>query len=51
MEKDMYYVYVLKICKDGKLYTGYSSNLKKRLNEHNKGHIEAIKIKYPLELM
>jgi len=32
----MYYVYVLKNVKTGKLYYGYSNNLKRRLAEHNK---------------
>ena len=32
----MFYVYVLR-CKDGSLYTGYTNDLKKRLEMHNKG--------------
>jgi putative endonuclease len=47
----MHYVYVLKSLKDGKLYTGCSSNLKKRLDEHNKGYVEATKKRYPFELI
>jgi len=35
-QKKMYYVYVLKNVKTGKLYYGYSNNLKRRLAEHNK---------------
>jgi len=34
--KDMYYVYVLKNRKTGRLYYGYSNNLDRRLSEHNK---------------
>ena len=30
------YVYILK-CSDGSLYTGYTSDLEKRLKAHNKG--------------
>lgn len=30
----MYYVYILK-CSDNTLYTGYTNNLKKRLDTHN----------------
>ena len=30
----MWYVYVLKSLKDGRLYTGTTSDLKRRLNEH-----------------
>lgn len=34
----MYYVYILKD-KLGKLYTGYSSNLKSRISEHEAGMV------------
>lgn len=47
----MHYVYVLKSLKDGNLYTGYSSDLKKRLDEHNKGYVEATKPRVPFELI
>jgi len=33
----MFYVYVLKSSKDNKLYIGYTNNLKRRIQEHNKG--------------
>lgn len=33
----MHYVYVLKSDKDGKLYIGYTNDLKKRFKEHNDG--------------
>ena len=36
--KIMHYVYVLKD-KKNKLYTGYSSDLKRRLQEHKQGHV------------
>ncbi|MBC8589554.1 GIY-YIG nuclease family protein [Wansuia hejianensis] len=32
----MYYVYILK-CKDNTLYTGYTVDLDKRIQNHNKG--------------
>ena len=32
-----YYTYILKSKKDGKIYTGYMQDLRKRLNQHNKG--------------
>ncbi|MDZ5252343.1 GIY-YIG nuclease family protein [Clostridium sp. LIBA-8841] len=32
----MNYVYILK-CKDDSLYTGWTNNLKKRINAHNNG--------------
>ncbi len=31
----MFYTYVLKSKKSGRLYTGYTNNLRKRFNEHN----------------
>lgn len=31
----MYYVYVLKSLKNGKLYKGFTSDLKRRIKEHN----------------
>lgn len=32
-----YYVYVLQSIKNNSLYIGYTTNLKKRLQEHNRG--------------
>ena len=32
----MYFVYIL-LCKDGTLYTGVTTDLKRRLTEHKKG--------------
>jgi len=34
---DKYYVYIVQ-CKNGTFYTGYTHNLKKRIERHNKGH-------------
>ena len=34
-----YYVYIVK-CSDGSYYTGVTSNLERRLNEHNSGSIK-----------
>ena len=33
----MFYIYVLESLKNGNLYTGYTNDLKKRLQEHNRG--------------
>ena len=33
----MYYVYILKSSKSGILYYGYTTDLKRRLEEHNSG--------------
>jgi len=32
-----YYTYILKSTRDGKLYTGSTRDLRKRLTQHNKG--------------
>ncbi|MFW6266821.1 MAG: GIY-YIG nuclease family protein [Halanaerobium sp.] len=36
MAKDKHYIYVLE-CSDGSLYTGYTTNVERRLEEHNSG--------------
>ena len=46
----MGYVYVLRSLKDGRLYTGTTSNLRKRIDEHNRGHELGTKHMAPLEL-
>lgn len=38
-----YYVYVLQSLKNGSFYIGYTSDLKKRLREHNEGKSLATK--------
>jgi putative endonuclease len=47
----MYYTYVLLSKKDGKLYIGYSSNLKNRFSEHSKGEVRSTKDRRPLRLI
>ncbi|HHT9120697.1 MAG TPA: GIY-YIG nuclease family protein [Candidatus Hypogeohydataceae bacterium YC41] len=47
----MYYVYVLKSLRDGKLYIGYSSDLKRRLREHKTGGSKSTKGRLPFELI
>ncbi len=47
----MYYTYVLKSKKDDKMYTGYTKDLKLRLEQHNKGLVESTKNRKPLELI
>ena len=47
----MFYTYVLKSKKDGKLYVGFSLDLKKRLQDHNKGQVEATKSRRPFKLV
>ena len=47
----MYYVYVLRSLKDGNFYTGLTTNLKRRLAEHNKGVTKSTKYRKPFELV
>ena len=47
----MFYVYILKSSKDNKLYIGYSTNLKKRFSEHQKGLVISTKPRRPFELI
>jgi putative endonuclease len=46
----MYYVYLLKD-RFGKLYIGYTSNLKKRLQEHAKGKSKYLFLRRPVKLI
>ena len=46
----MYYTYVLRR-KDGKFYTGFTSDLKLRFEKHQKGQVESTKDRRPLELI
>ena len=45
-----YSVYIL-LCRNGQFYTGYSANIKKRLNAHDKGEVYFTKDKLPVELI
>ena len=47
----MFGVYIIRSCKDGSLYTGYSSDVKKRFAEHNKGRVSSTCDKRPLEML
>ena len=47
----MFYVYVLHSKKDGKLYTGYSPDLKNRLKSHESGYVTTTKHRRPLQLI
>ena len=46
-----YYTYVLKSKKDGKMYTGYTKNLKLRFEQHQSGLVESTRSRQPLELI
>ena len=47
----MFYVYVLKSRKDNKLYIGQTSDLKRRIKEHNGGQTRSIKNRRPFYLV
>lgn len=47
----MFYVYILKSEKDGKLYTGFSKDLKKRIEWHNEQKSQATKWRLPVKLI
>ena len=46
-----YYVYILRSKKNRKWYTGFTSDLRKRLNEHNSGVSIYTKGRGPFELI
>ncbi len=47
----MYYIYVLRSDKDKKLYSGYSDNLKRRFDDHNKGKVDSTRSRTPFTLI
>ena len=46
-----FFIYVLLSEKDNKHYTGYTSDLKQRIIQHNKGYVESTKNRRPLKLI
>lgn len=46
-----YYVYILQSKKDKSFYIGYTSDLKKRFQEHNSGKSQATKPFRPYDLI
>lgn len=49
--KFMYYVYILKSRRNGKLYKGFTNNLKRRFKEHNSGNSTFTRNNDPWELI
>jgi len=47
----MYYVYVLESQKDGNFYIGYTSNLRNRVDMHNRGQVQSTRSRRPLRLL
>jgi putative endonuclease len=46
----MFFVYILQ-CVDKNFYTGYTSNLKQRLEEHRNGSVTSTKNRLPVTLI
>ncbi len=46
-----YYTYVLLSEKDNKFYTGYTTDLKRRFEEHSNGKVSSTKNRRPLKLI
>jgi len=46
-----FYTYVLQSLKDRNFYVGYTNNLVKRIEEHNKGKVPSTKNRVPLKLI
>ncbi|MDP3955136.1 MAG: GIY-YIG nuclease family protein [bacterium] len=46
-----HYLYILQSLKDGKFYTGVTSDLRKRLKEHNSGKNISTSYRQPLRLI
>jgi len=45
------YIYILRSIKDGKMYTGYTKNLKLRFDLHKQGKVFSTKDRRPLKLI
>ena len=50
-ESSTYTVYVLRSLKDGKHYTGFTSDLDRRLKEHNSGKTASTKRRRPFVVL
>lgn len=46
-----FYVYILQSLKDKKFYTGYTSDLKKRIKNHNEGKVLSTRNRIPFEIV
>ena len=49
--ENFYYIYILESEKDGKKYTGYTSNLPLRIEAHHAGKVPSTKHRRPLKLI
>lgn len=46
-----YYTYVLRSLADGKFYTGYTRDLRERIQQHQNGTVNSTKRRLPVELV
>ncbi|MBE0423081.1 MAG: GIY-YIG nuclease family protein [Lutibacter sp.] len=46
-----FYIYILQSEKDNQFYTGYTKNLKERLEKHNAGKVDSTRNRIPLKLV
>jgi putative endonuclease len=46
-----WYIYVLKSKKDGMWYTGYTDDLRRRVQDHNKGLVYSTRKRRPFDLV
>ena len=49
--KHMFYAYILRSNGDSGTYVGYTSNLQRRLMNHNSGQVKSTRHRRPLELI
>ena len=49
--KEHFYVYVLLSFEDRKFYTGFTTNLRGRLQQHARGEVSSTKFRRPLKLV
>ncbi|MBK7183035.1 MAG: GIY-YIG nuclease family protein [Bacteroidetes bacterium] len=47
----MYFVYILRSLKDGRFYKGMTSDIERRIYEHNSGQTKSTKAYLPWELV
>ncbi len=48
---NMYYVYIIQSLQDGKLYYGYTRDLRRRFQEHNSGKSNSTRYRRPFRLI
>ncbi len=51
MPNTFFYVYVLRSLKDGDFYTGFTTDLRRRIEEHGNGQVRSTQSRLPVELI